>query len=385
MRRLIVVAPRLVRTGGMDRPNLALVERALERGLEVTAVTHGVEPGTLDSPRLELWRVPKPLSSILLGEVILERAGALARRRYPEAIVLANGGNLFGADLNWVHYVHAAEPALGGSGPQGLYRRYRHERYVRRERLAFASAKVLIADSKRCRDDLLAHYPLDRTRVRSLYYGTDPSLAGRRLSRSQCERNAGLEPGVQRAMFVGGIGDRRKGLDTLLKAWALLKRRGDWPVELLVVGDGPARARFEREASALQLSGSVHFLGFRTDVPTLLGAVDCIAAPTRYEPYGLAVHEALCVRVPAIVSEKAGIAERYPPSLRPLLLSDPENVDELASKLTEWRNNAGHYARAASEFAPQLSSRSWSEMADEILDLAETMYPVLSRRGVSGG
>ncbi len=62
VRRLIVVAPRLVRTGGMDRPNLALVERALERGLEVTAVTHGVEPGTLGWPRLELWKVPKPFS-----------------------------------------------------------------------------------------------------------------------------------------------------------------------------------------------------------------------------------------------------------------------------------------------------------------------------------
>ncbi len=105
----------------------------------------------------------------------------------------------------------------------------------------------------------------------------------------------------------------------------------------------------------------------------MLGAVDCIVAPTRYEPYGLAVHEALCARVPAIVSAKAGIAERYPPSLRPLLLVDPQNVDELAAKLTDWRDHAGRYAQAASEFAPQLSSRSWSEMADEILDLAETI------------
>jgi len=232
---------------------------------------------------------------------------------------------------------------------------------------------VLIADSNRCREDLLSHYPLDRMRVRSVYYGTDPGLGARHLPRSQCERDAGLKPGIQRAMFVGGIGDRRKGLDTLLKAWAVLKRTGDWPVELLVVGDGPARTDFEREATALRLSSAVQFLGFRRDVSTLLGAVDCIAAPTRYEPYGLAVHEALCARVPAIVSAKAGIAERYPPGLRPLLLADPENVDELAGKLTDWRNHAERYAQAASEFAPLLSSRSWAEMADEILDLAETM------------
>jgi len=354
----------------MDRPNLALVARALERGLEVTAVTHDVEPGTLRSTGLEVWKVPKPFSSIVVGEAVLEHYGNRARRRYPEAVVLANGGNLVGADLNWVHYVHAAEPMLADGGAAYLYRRLRHARYLRRERRAVVSARWLIADSNRCREDLLARYPLDPNRVRSVYYGTDPASGSKNETREACERAAGLNRGVQRAMFVGGIGDRRKGLDTLLKAWALLRRKGDWAVELLVAGEGPARTAFQREARDLGLSRSVHFLGFRTDVPTLLGAVDCVVSPTRYEPYGLAVHEALCARVPAIVSAKAGIAERYPPSLRPLLLSDPEDPDELAAKLIEWRNNAGHYARAAVEFAPQLASRSWSDMADEILDLA---------------
>jgi glycosyltransferase involved in cell wall biosynthesis len=358
----------------MDRPNLALVERALERDFDVTVVTHSIEAGALKSEHLEIWKAPRPMSSVVVGEIFLEQMGNLARRRYPKAVVVANGGNLVGADINWVHYVHAAEPPLDLRLPGGAYRRIRHARYARRELRSFLSAKWLVTDSFRCRADVLAHYPVDGAKVRPVYYGTDADVgSGQRLTREQSERATGLRLGLQRAMFIGGIGDRRKGLDTLLHAWSILTRAGNWPVELLVAGEGPGRREFERMALELGLSDSVQFLGFRTDIPALLGAVDLMVAPTRYEPYGLAVHEALCARIPAIVSATAGVAERYPETLRPLLLQDPESAEELAARLSSWREQVQRYQQAAADFAPMLASRSWAEMADEILALAEAL------------
>jgi glycosyltransferase involved in cell wall biosynthesis len=67
-------------------------------------------------------------------------------------------------------------------------------------------------------------------------------------------------------------------------------------------------------------------LGYREDVATILAASDLLASPTRYEAYGLNVHEAICRGVPALVSRSAGVAERYPPELRSWLLDDPDDV-----------------------------------------------------------
>src|SRR2546428_102724 len=84
------------------------------------------------------------------------------------------------------------------------------------------------------------------------------------------------------------------------------------------------RRRWQGMAAAHELAGRVRFLGFRTDVPDLLRAADVLIAPSRYEPYGLTVHEALCCGLPALVSAAAGVAERYPAELSDLLIPNVE-------------------------------------------------------------
>jgi glycosyltransferase involved in cell wall biosynthesis len=91
--------------------------------------------------------------------------------------------------------------------------------------------------------------------------------------------------------------------------------------------------------------------------------------PARYEAYGLAVHEALCRGVPALVSSRAGVAERYPTELNSLLLDDPDSADELAKRLVSWRGDGNVGSRVAS-FAAQLRARSWDQMACEIVSVA---------------
>ena len=45
------------------------------------------------------------------------------------------------------------------------------------------------------------------------------------------------------------------------------------------------------------------------EAPAVLAACDALVSPTRYEAYGLAVHEALARGLPALVSRSAGIAD----------------------------------------------------------------------------
>jgi glycosyltransferase involved in cell wall biosynthesis len=110
----------------------------------------------------------------------------------------------------------------------------------------------------------------------------------------------------------------------------------------------------------------VRVLGFRTDVPTVLAASDVLVHPARYEAYGLGVHEALCRGIPAIVTDAAGVTERYPQSLSGLIVQGPPERDSLIAALRGWRALAIDWRSRAETAAASLRARSWDEMAAEI-------------------
>ena len=108
------------------------------------------------------------------------------------------------------------------------------------------------------------------------------------------------------AIFVGALGDRRKGFDVLFEAWRMLVLDPAWDVDLFVAGEGAERDAWIARSKEMGLASRIHFLGFRTDVSSLLAAADVLVHPARYEAYGLGVHEAICQGVPAIVTSAAG-------------------------------------------------------------------------------
>jgi len=106
-------------------------------------------------------------------------------------------------------------------------------------------------------------------------------------------------------------------------------------------------------------------------VPDLLRAADCLVAPTRYEAYGLGVHEALCCGLPALVSATAGVAERYPSHLGDLLLPDPDDAADLAARLRRWREATHQYSKMVSTLSEELRCYTWDDMAKSILEQIE--------------
>jgi glycosyltransferase involved in cell wall biosynthesis len=123
-----------------------------------------------------------------------------------------------------------------------------------------------------------------------------------------------------------------------------------------------------RTRAAQELPGDrIRFLGFRQDMPRVFAACDLLIHPARYEAYGLAVHEAICRGLPAIVSASAGVAERYPPELHQLLLKDPESSDEVRTRLLAWRDDETMTDRIA-RFASRLRLRSWDQMSKDIVE-----------------
>lgn len=108
-------------------------------------------------------------------------------------------------------------------------------------------------------------------------------------------------------LFVGRL-LHTKGVDLLLDACARLHGEG-MELALALAGDGPERPALERRTVELGLT-SVHFLGAVPPgrVPLLYAAADCFCLPSREEPWGVVVNEAMSAGLPVVVSDAVGAA-----------------------------------------------------------------------------
>ncbi len=385
MKSCVLVAADFVRTGGMDRANYAVASCLADRGVETHLVAYRVANSLLSHDHVTFHRVPKPLNSYLAGEPVLDRFGRAWAARIVAlgGRVLVNGGNCSWNDVNWIHYVHAAyRTSLFQNGAATIPAERRlvriknviHQRLSRnREKRIVPPARVVIANSQRTARDLVERLGVSPSRVHCVYYGIDTDLFRQATPNDRARARRELGWPIERpvALFIGALGDRRKGFDTLFNAWRRLCAAPSWDVELAVVGAGVEADDWRRRAADCGMESRIRFLGKRQDVPGLLAASDALVAPTRYEAYGLAVHEALCCGLPSFVTHDAGIAERYPPSLRQLLLDDPNDDADLAERLKAWRAQPGIFKSELAALAAKLRTRTWEDMAEEFIALME--------------
>ena len=236
------------------------------------------------------------------------------------------------------------------------------------------SARVIIANSERTKQDILANLDVQSERVKTIYYGIDPIIfyPASVEERTQLRHNLNWVENKPIAVFIGALGDRRKGFDTLFTAWQRLCTDPSWDGNLVAIGTGAELPLWEQRTAQANLQSRIQFLGFRSDVPDILRAADCLVAPTRYEAYGLGVHEALCCGLPAIVSANAGVAERYSETLQDLLISNPDDVEDLVLKLKKWRSHQEDYKSLVFSLSQELRNYTWDDMAKNILAAIET-------------
>ena len=366
----VLVAGAFLKTGAQDRANYALASFLAQRGDSVHVVAHSVGD-TLQGATLSRHIARRPIRSDLLGEPFLSRLGRRTasglQREAPHVVI--NGGNCNWNDVNWVHYVHAAyDRPLDGGMARRVRMRLAHRRWLAAERRAFLNARLLIANSKRTMRDLMEKVGVPAERIRVIYCGIDPERFRQPDvgERDDTRQRLGWPLDRQIALFIGALGDRRKGFDTVVNAWETLRRRARRAPLLMVVGSGSLLNEWQRGVTASGLHDSIRFLGFRNDIPQIVRAADLLVAPTRYESYGLGVHEALCCGIPAIVSADAGVAERYPRELQHLLLDDPNDAEELADRIEALGSDRTRGAQALELFGSTLRAYTWNDMARDI-------------------
>lgn len=97
---------------------------------------------------------------------------------------------------------------------------------------------------------------------------------------------------------------KRKNLDLLIKALALLKNK---KIELWIVGDGQQKKSLKALANSL-LPDQVYWFGrlSMSKVPVQINRVDCLVLPSHHDGWGAAASEALMTGTPVICSDNCG-------------------------------------------------------------------------------
>lgn len=374
MRRWAIAAGDFTPLGGMDRANYALARHLAGAGSEIHLVAHRVSPELATTAGVTVHQAWRPAGSHLLGTPLLAwTAASVARRLGPGTYLLSNGGNTRWAGATWIHYLHAAYVPDAHEARARLTVRAGRRRYLADEARAIARAPAIICNSERTAADLQRCYAVPPAKLRVVYYGIDARQFGEvsDVARAQARSAGGFRNDRPLALFVGALGDRRKGFDTLFEAWAGLCGDASWDADLAVAGTGAEAPSWERRAAGRGMSGRIRFLGFRDDIPNIVAAADVIVHPSRYEAYGLGVHEALCRGIPAIVSASAGVAERLPAAFQPLTLPASSTADDLMTRLRRWRAEDATWRTLARQTGGALRQRSWDDMAADIAAIVE--------------
>jgi glycosyltransferase involved in cell wall biosynthesis len=118
----------------------------------------------------------------------------------------------------------------------------------------------------------------------------------------------GLSPDRPVILFASKL-QQRKHADHLLEAYRSFIADRPLPLRpyLVIVGDGEQRAQLESQSQQPGLE-DVRFAGFRnqSELPRFFQLADVFVLPSRHEPWGLIVNEAMASGCPVIVSTDVG-------------------------------------------------------------------------------
>jgi glycosyltransferase involved in cell wall biosynthesis len=183
-----------------------------------------------------------------------------------------------------------------------------------------------------------------------------------------------LELGESKVVVCIGRLSKEKGHGDLLDAIALLeKKRPRTNARFLIVGDGPEGHRLIAKCKRLGLDQTVHFAGFRKDIPAFYAIADLMVLPSHSEGSPNVVLEAMNAGVPIVATAAGGVPEildggkygilvpvKDPPALAAALeksLCDPALLKRLS---TDARS------RVIAEYSPDSYRRSMTDFYLEV-------------------
>lgn len=146
------------------------------------------------------------------------------------------------------------------------------------------------------------------------------------------QQRLNLSPQKNIVLYVGRL-QPVKGVDVLVRAWALVPQDIRHNSRLLLVGDGAEYETINRMAEALNITESVILVGRQEAVRDYYWASDIFVLPSRSEGQSNALVEAMACGLPVVASNVGGAPDIIKEGKNGVLF-ESENHEQFAQKLT---------------------------------------------------
>ncbi|MCQ9204957.1 MAG: glycosyltransferase family 4 protein [Omnitrophica bacterium] len=147
----------------------------------------------------------------------------------------------------------------------------------------------------------------------------------------------------------------KKGFDILIKAFNLAVREIQ-EVNLIIAGDGPQRGALEELTQRYNLTNKIKFYGWanREELVQLLKGCEFFVSPSRDEPFGIVIIEALAMGKPVVATRSGGPEEIIKSGINGLLVpkENSKALGEAIVKLLKdvsFRNGLTNYRQSIIE------------------------------------
>jgi glycosyltransferase involved in cell wall biosynthesis len=287
----VVHVHRIRGIGGSERHLLTLLPALAERGIETMLVG-------LDDPA---WNPIDFYSGLNVPVVRIRSARDL------DPLLLVRLARTLRADVVHTHLVHA--DVYGGlaaalRGTRLVSTKHNDDpfrtgpfRFVERGLIRLADRVVAITESLRRFTVERVGAPADK--VETIHYGLDG------LPEPWGENTLDVVPPGTRIVLAVARLTPQKGIDIAVRALAALPD----DVVLVVLGEGPERARLEQLALTLGVDRRLFLQGRVPDVTAWLERATVLVHPARWEGFGLSVLEAMLAGLPVVASNVSSLPE----------------------------------------------------------------------------
>lgn len=236
---------------------------------------------------------------------VLWRLTRLMRRRRIDAVVTVGAGDkmFWGRLAARLAGVRVVASALHSTGwPDGV---------GRLNRMLTPLTDAFIGVAKPHGEHLVKHERFPADKVHVIANGVDTERFSPPVDPAADRALLGLPP---TAPVVGILAALRpeKNHELFLQAAARVAERLS-DARFLVIGDGPQRRMLEQLTEQSGLSDKVRFLGSRSDIPDVLGAIDVLALTSHNEANPVSILEAMSVGKPVVATDVGSVGESVAP------------------------------------------------------------------------
>jgi glycosyltransferase involved in cell wall biosynthesis len=228
------------------------------------------------------------------------------------------------------------------------------------------ASRLVIADSRATRDDLVRLYGVPQRKTRVAYPGIRPGLA-------PVHEHAAIDRvldkyGIPRPylLYVGTL-QPRKNLLRLIEAFAALP---DGHVLVLAGKKGWLYSDILERAQRSGVGHRVIFTGYvpDDDLPALLSGAQLFVFPSLYEGFGLPVLEAMACGIPVVCSDTSSLPEVAGDAA---LLVPPTDVSALAAAMSRALTDAELRSTLVRRGMEQAAQFTWQRCAEKVLQALE--------------